>query len=255
MKVLTADIGNTNILFCFFKKNKIISSIKINISKLCHDQLLLSFKKYKDQLNSLKVIISSVVPSKNKILEEFFLKYSMNIFYLNKIHKTFNLKTYIKNKKTIGDDRIVNILYAKELYKKSIVVVDFGTATTFDVLNHLGFYSGGVITPGINLSLESLKSKTEKLPLVSFRKVDNVIGTSTKHAIQSGFFWGYVSMVEGLINKINKEERRTFKIILTGGNSIFFKNIFKNVLTIDPFFTSKGLNFILTEFLKNEKKI
>ena len=90
------------------------------------------------------------------------------------------------------------MLYAKKKFGKSVIVIDFGTATTLDVLNKDGTYNGGVITPGIELSLGSLKKMTAKLPLVKFKKTKKIMGTSTINAIQSGFFWGYVSMIEGL---------------------------------------------------------
>ena len=140
---------------------------------------------------------------------------------------------------------MVNILYAKEKYKKSVVVIDFGTATTFDILNKEGVYFGGIITPGIELSLNILKLKTEKLPLVEFKKTKTVVGFSTKEAIQSGFYWGYYSMIEGLIKKINKELNDEFRIILTGGNAKYFKKSFGNTILVDEHFTSRALNFIL----------
>ena len=115
------------------------------------------------------------------------------------------------------------MIYAKKKFKNSIIVIDFGTATTLDVLNKKGIYNGGVITPGIDLSLKSLKNMTAKLPLVEFKKTKKIIGNTTVSAIQSGFFWGYVSMIEGLIRKINAESNEIYKIILTGGNANFLR--------------------------------
>ena len=117
-----------------------------------------------------------------------------------------------------------------------------------DVLNKFGIYNGGVITL-INL-FRSLKKETAKLPFVKFKKTKKVIGTSTISAIQSGFFWGYVSMIEGLIKKINFENKERYKIILTGGNANYFKNMFNNVYEIDELFTSRGLNFLIDEYNK-----
>ena len=137
------------------------------------------------------------------------------------------------------------MFFAKQKYDHSIIVIDFGTATTFDVLNHDGIYDGGVITPGIELSLFALEANTAKLPLVKFKKTNKVIGMDTKEAIQSGFFWGYVSMIEGLINLIQAEKNKKMQVILTGGNSNLFKKIIKNVLLVDEYFTSKGLNCLI----------
>jgi type III pantothenate kinase len=142
------------------------------------------------------------------------------------------------------------MIYAKKLFRNSVIVIDFGTATTLDVLDHRGVYSGGVITPGIDLSLNTLKKMTAKLPLVKFKRTKNVVGRNTVQAIQSGFFWGYVSMIEGLINKLNQEKNDRFKIILTGGNANFFKKMFKNISLIDDLFTSRALNYIISEVKK-----
>ena len=145
---------------------------------------------------------------------------------------------------------MVNVLYAKNMYIKSTMIIDFGTATTIDVLDKNGDYDGGVITPGIDLSLQSLKNGTAKLPLVNFKKTKFVVGKSTTNAIKSGFYWGYRSMIDGLIEKIAKEQNDIFKIILTGGNSKYFKNCFENVIIIDEFFNTKGLNFLINDYLK-----
>ena len=131
-----------------------------------------------------------------------------------------------------------------------MIVIDFGTATTFDVIDSKGIYDGGIITPGIDLSLKVLSERTAKLPLVKFAKTNNVIGRDTKNAIQSGFFWGYISMIQGLVDKISKEKKDSFRIILTGGNCDIFKSFIENVIVSDDLFNSKGLNFIMNEYLK-----
>ena len=142
------------------------------------------------------------------------------------------------------------MIYAKKKFDKSVIVIDFGTATTLDVLDKYGVYNGGVITPGIDISLENLKKATAKLPLVKFKKTKKVIGNSTVSAIQSGFFWGYVSMIEGLIKKINFENKERYKLVLTGGNANYFNDMFDNIYEIDDLFTSKGLNFLIDEYNK-----
>ena len=132
----------------------------------------------------------------------------------------------------------------QKLFVNSVIVIDFGTATTLDVLDRKGVYSGGVITPGIDLSLNTLKKMTAKLALVKFKRTKNIVGKNTVQAIQSGFFWGYVSMIEGLINKLNQEKNDRFKIVLTGGNANFFKKMFKNISITDDLFTSRALNYM-----------
>ena len=124
------------------------------------------------------------------------------------------------------------------------------TNVSTDVLDKKGVYDGGVITPGIDLSLKSLQMGTAKLPLVNFKKTNSIVGKCTKEAIQSGFFWGYVSMIQGLIHRIQLEKKTEFQIILTGGNSKYFKGCFENVINIDEYFNSKGLNYLTNTYLK-----
>ena len=253
MTKLTIDVGNTNTLFCFFSLHKVIFTKRVYTKELSDRKLnkIINEKKIDKNLRRFSsIIISSVVPSVDKILKDFLKKKSLKFFFLKDIVTKFKLKTKIHNRKEIGDDRIVNMLYAKKKFDKSVIVIDFGTATTLDVLNKYGTYNGGVITPGIELSLSSLKKMTAKLPLVKFKKTKKIIGTSTINAIQAGFFWGYVSMIEGLIKKINLETEDNHKIILTGGNANFFKNMFENVYIIDDLFTSKGLYYLINEFDK-----
>ena len=246
---VTIDIGNTIISFCLFKKNILLKYTRIPKDKLDLKVLkVLKNKFFEDQ--KVRSLISSVVPSTEKFIKSFLKDNSINSMSLKDLLKKIDIKTNIKKKNEIGDDRFTNIIYAKKIYKKSVIVIDFGTATTFDVLNNKGVYFGGIITPGIDLSLNVLKYKTAKLPLVKFKKTKKVVGFSTKEAIESGFFWGYCSMIEGLIKKIENEQKEVFKIILTGGNANYFKGIHKKVVLIDEFFTSKALNYILNEYAK-----
>ena len=247
MTNVTIDIGNTIISFCMFKKNKLLKHKKIFKNQL--DLKILNFlKKSFFEDPQVRILISSVVPPIEKELKSFFKDNSIPCISLKDLLSKIDIKTNIKNKKEIGDDRFTNIIYSKKIYKKSVIVIDFGTATTFDVLNSKGVYFGGIITPGIDLSLNVLKYKTSKLPLVKFKKTKKVIGFNTKEAIESGFFWGYCSMIEGLIKKIEQEQKDVFKIILTGGNANYFKGIHKQVVLIDEFFTSKALDYILDEY-------
>ena len=129
---LTIDIGNTNTLFCFFSFEKILFTKKIETKEISEKKLKQIFKEkfiFKN-LDENLCIISSVVPSVERILERFFSKQSINFFFLRDFIKKFNFKTKVKNKSEIGDDRIVNMLYAKKKFNKSVIVIDFGTATT-----------------------------------------------------------------------------------------------------------------------------
>ena len=253
--MIVIDAGNTNIVFGFYSKNKLTKVIRIKTEKKINkkNKVIKNFFKFNEKLLSNfenKVcILSSVVPSINMILKKYFKKNNFQFYIINSKKIPFNGKINY-NKKQIGSDRIANYAFAYKKKIKNCIVIDFGTATTLDVLNKDGIYNGGVITPGIELSLGSLKKMTAKLPLVKFKKTKKIMGTSTINAIQSGFFWGYVSMIEGLIKKINLENEDNHKIVLTGGNANFFKNMFENVFVIDDLFTSRGLHYLINEFDK-----
>ena len=247
MKTLSVDIGNTSISLGLFKDGELVYSKKISQDGFNLRKLNALKKKFFNK-DTKKIIISSVVPECDFIFKKFLTDNLLDFYFLKKLRKKINLKINLKKKSEIGDDRIANIIFAKEKFNKSIIIVDFGTATTLDVLNKFGVYHGGVITPGIEVSLNTLKNKTAKLPLVKFAKTTRVVGFNTREAIQSGFFWGYCSMIEGLIRRIIKEQNDEFNIVLTGGNASYFNNIFENVILIDEFFTSKALNFILNKY-------
>ena len=252
MNILTIDVGNTNIAVCLFNKEKPIHFVKIRNTDITKTMLQkhLLIKNTKDSI--INIVISSVVPAILKIIIDFLIANKIKFYLLRDLVKTLDIKINIKNKKKIGEDRIVNAYYAKKKYSKNLIIIDFGTATTFDVIDSKGNYDGGIITPGIDLSLKVLSEKTAKLPLVKFAKTKNVVGRDTKSAIQSGFFWGYVSMIQGLVKNISREKKNSFRIILTGGNCNIFKSLIENVIVSDDLFNSKGLNFIMNEYLKNE---
>ena len=237
-------------MICIFKNNKIIKCDKVNVINFSKTKQYNFFKKLFLKYKILNVLISSVVPGISEKFFEIFDTLKVDFFQIKNLLRICNLKTNIRNKSSIGNDRLINIIYAKHLYAKSKVIIDFGTATTIDVLDKHGVYDGGVITPGIDLSLKSLQMGTAKLPLVTFKKTNSIVGRSTKEAIQSGFFWGYVSMIQGLIQKIQKEKKTKFKIILTGGNAKFFEGCFENVIKIDEYFNSKGLNYLTNTYFK-----
>ena len=252
MNILTIDVGNTNIFICLFDKEKPIQFVKIRNTEITKT-MLQKHLLIKNRKNSfINIVISSVVPSISKVIIDFLKTYKIKFYLVKNLIKTLDIKINIKNKKKIGEDRIVNAYYAKKKYLKNLIVIDFGTATTFDVIDSKGNYDGGIITPGIDLSLKVLSEKTAKLPLVKFAKTKNVIGRDTKSAIQSGFFWGYVSMIQGLVKNISREKKNSFRVILTGGNCDIFNSFIENVIVSDDLFNSKGLNFIINEYLKNE---
>jgi type III pantothenate kinase len=141
----------------------------------------------------------------------------------------------------VGADRLVNTVSAHERYGGPLIVLDFGTATTFDVVDANGNYCGGVITPGINLSLEALHQAAAKLPRVAIARPKNIIGKGTVEAMQSGIFWGYVSMIEGLVERIRAEFGAPMKVVATGGLAPLFIEATEIIEHADMDLTLRGL--------------
>jgi type III pantothenate kinase len=141
----------------------------------------------------------------------------------------------------VGADRLVNAVAAHERYKGALIVVDFGTATTFDVVAENGDYEGGVIAPGVNLSAEALHDAAAMLPRVAFHRTQQVIGKDTVPAMQSGMFWGYVGLTEGLIARIKAEYGTSMTVIATGGLASVFHRQISVIDHADPDLTIRGL--------------
>tara|TARA_B100000579_G_scaffold409692_1_gene398952 strand:+ start:713 stop:1456 length:744 start_codon:yes stop_codon:yes gene_type:complete len=238
---IIGDIGNTETkIYVYSKKKKIIRKIilKSNLINKKNLKKNLSFI-LKRRFDIKKIIFSSVVP---------------NIFRLIKIflNKNFKLKCYeikeldinklikiLVNKKQIGSDRLCNAIAIND-NKNNYIVVDFGTATTFDVIIK-NKYLGGVIAPGVSLSLNTLSSKASLIPSLKLKKVKNVLGKNTISAVRSGFYWGYIGLVENIIDKISRHTKKKYKLILTGGYSHLFIKSIKHNAYIDRDITIKGL--------------
>ena len=155
-------------------------------------------------------------------------------------------KINIKNKKQLGSDRIANAIGAKKF--KDCLILDFGTATTFDVIKN-SIYEGGVIAPGVKLSIKNLSQSTALLPSINLRSNQKKIGKNTYEAINAGFVWGYEGLINNIINKIISKNKKKFKIIFTGGYANFFKNMIKKNVTVDQDITIKGIASIYKELL------
>ncbi len=151
------------------------------------------------------------------------------------------MKVRVDNPAEVGADRIVNAIAAHNAYPAPLVIIDFGTATTFDVVNAAGDYCGGVIAPGVNLSLEALHRAAAKLPLIAVCRPDRVIGGNTVAAMQSGIFWGYVSLVEGIVRRVEKEAGEPVTVVATGGLARLFAGATDVIGHIDSDLTLRGL--------------
>ena len=186
-----------------------------------------------------KVLFSSVVPEALSTIKRLVKKnYKLEVKEL----KQYNLKKILKvevNKKQVGSDRLANAISVIN-NKDNFIILDFGTATTFDVILK-NRYKGGVIAPGVNLSLETLVEKARLIPNTKLTKIKNIIGKNTQNAVKSGFYWGYQGLIENIINLIEKSNKKKFKIIFTGGLSHLYKNTIKKKIKIDKDLTIKGL--------------
>ena len=242
---ILGDIGNTETKLCIvLKNNKILKKITFLSKSVTNRQLNSLFKKNKIQLNKVeKILFCSVVPKSFSIIKKFLSKkVKLKCYEVKKL----NLKSLIKIKvdyKQVGSDRITNAISLMN-NKNNFIILDFGTATTFDVLIKNTYY-GGIIAPGVRLSLNTLSDKATLIPKIDLKKINKVIGNNTISAVRSGFFWGYAGLIDNIINLIKKETRKSFKVIITGGFSNLFKNSIKTKASHNQDITIKGLIKIL----------
>jgi len=239
--IIVGDIGNTETKICLVNsKNVIIKRVTLMTKKISSSLLKrsLSSLNLKGQLID-KCLFCSVVPkSFNKIKSLFNKDYKIKCHELKnlKLNKLIKIKV---NYKQIGSDRLANAISIIN-DKDNFIILDFGTATTFDVLIK-NTYHGGVIAPGVKLSLDTLTDKATQIPRINLKKTNKVIGLNTISAVRAGFFWGYEGLIDNIINLIKKETKMSFKIIITGGFSNLFKNSTKTKVTLNKDITVNGL--------------
>ena len=252
MNVLIGDIGNTTTKICLieintFKVKKIIYFKSNNISS--KNFLKKNLKKIlKKKFINKVALFSSVVPRYQSILKKFLKRvYKIKLREIKEKSIKKIVKINIKNKNQVGSDRIANAVGAYKRYKSNCIVLDFGTATTFDVVTKNGIYNGGIIAPGVDLSLKSLVSSANQIPIFSIKKQKKIIGKSTIEALRSGFYWGYAGLINNIILKIEKESKKKYKIIFTGGYADLFKTSIIRSFEIDKNITIDGIIEIFKE--------
>ena len=247
MYYIIGDIGNTSTRICLLNKSKIFKSIIFDtnniflrgyIKKILNRFLKKNFRK--------EILFSSVVPLALKEIKKVLKKTNYKVLEI----KNFNLKKIIqiniKNIKQLGSDRIVNSIEGKKF--KNCLIVDFGTATTFDIVKN-GIYEGGVIAPGVKLSIKNLNQSTALLPIFNLKKKQKSYGKNTKDALNAGFTWGYEGLINNIINKITINWKMNYKIVLTGGYAKLFKKIIKRKTIVDQDITIKGVSKVYKKFL------
>ena len=246
--LLAADVGNTNVVFALFDGREIKARWRIATdARRTGDEYavwllqLLSLEGYKRE-DITQIIIGSVVPRSIHNLTVLAQKYfSVEPVIAGQGDAQWGFELDIEQPSSLGADRALNALAAHEKYDGDLIVIDFGTATTFDMVDFNGAYKGGIISPGINLSLDALVGNTAKLPRIAIEKPasKSVIGRNTEDQMLIGVFWGYVSLIEGLIDRMKREIGRPAKVVATGGLAILFDehtNLFDAVdsdLTLD----------------------
>ncbi|MGH7044835.1 MAG: type III pantothenate kinase [Stellaceae bacterium] len=190
-------------------------------------------------------VIASVVPEANFNLRRLCREYcGSDPLVVGEPNVAIGTRALVDRPEEVGADRLVNTVAAHDRYKGPLIVVDFGTATTFDLVDAQGDYRGGVIAPGINLSLQALAMAAAKLPSVPIARTEKVIGTSTIGCMQSGIFWGYVGLIEGLVTRIKQEYGAPMRVISTGGLASLFDGATKAIERTDPDLTLWGLRLI-----------
>ena len=247
--LLAIDSGNTNIVFAVFSENGEVmgewrSGTESNRTAdefgIWLTQLLTQHGINKEDMTD--AIIATVVPDNLIHLKNLCRQYfGTDPTVVGDPEVTLGLNIKVDNPGEVGADRLCNAVAAHQSYVGPLLILDFGTATTFDVIDGEGSYRGGVIYPGINLSLEALHLGAAQLPRVAIDKPDSVIGTGTISAMRSGIFWGHVSMIEGMTRRIIDEFGAPMKVVATGGLAELFHNNCNDIDMYDPNLTLRGL--------------
>jgi type III pantothenate kinase len=245
--LLAIDVGNTNTVFALYRERQALGQWRISTVR---ERTADEYAAALTQLMALKgfgqedigaAAIASVVPQALTPLKSMCQEFFDCTAKVVGENLGVGIQITIDNPREVGADRLVNAVAAHGRYRGPLIVVDFGTATTFDVVDGDGRYCGGVIATGINLSLEALHRAAAQLPRVAVERPPQVIGSSTVTAMQSGVYWGYVSMVEGVVARIKAEFGEPMKVIATGGLAGLFAGATEVIEHVDRDLTMAGL--------------
>jgi len=253
--LLAIDVGNTNTVLGLYEGEKLLRNWRITTDKsrtvdeyamLIHELFHLSNMHFTDIAD---VIISSVVPSMLRVLEGLCGDYfKLEPYIVGPGIKT-GMPIHYDNPREVGADRIVNAVAAYEKKKRSLIIVDFGTATTFDVISTRGEYLGGAIAPGVGISAEALFDRASKLPRVEINRPPNVIAKNTVNSMQAGIFYGYVGLVDGIVERMKQEMKDQPLVMATGGLAELIASHSTTIEEVDPSLTLEGLRIL---YLRNK---
>ncbi len=247
--LLAIDTGNTNTVFAVFDNSGAIRGewrSSTNINRTADEvgvwlgQLMALAGIEPKEIEA--VIISSVVPATLFSLRLLSRRYfACQAQVVGSPDVNIGIEVRVERPEEVGADRLVNAVGAHGEYGGPLIIIDFGTATTFDVIDRNGAYLGGVIAPGVNLSLEALHTASAQLPRVAIGRPERVIGRNTVQAMRSGIFWGYIGMIEGMVARIRQEYGAQLDVIATGGLAPLFTECTAAIPRSDPDLTLKGL--------------
>ena len=228
--LLAIDTGNTNTLFAIHDGKEWIVEWRIatNATRTAdeyavwfHQLLVMQGLSFED---ISECVISTVVPQSLFNMRNLSRRHlNVDPIIIGEEGVKIGIGIRNVNPKEVGADRLVTALGAIKRYKGNLIIIDSGTATTFDVISEDAYFEGGIISPGINLSVKALHKAAAQLPRIEIRRPDNVVGHSTVSAMQSGIFWGYIGLIDGLVERIIEEENRSFTVIGTGGVASLFE--------------------------------
>ncbi len=246
--LLAIDSGNTNIVFALFDGDTVKGEWR---SSTDPERTADEFGMWLCQLMAMQgvdrrevqaCIIASVVPAVVFSLKQLCRRYfGCEALVVGDDGVNLGIRVLLDRPEEVGADRLVNAVAAHKFYEGPLIIIDFGTATTFDVVDAHGNYCGGAIAPGINLSLEALHAAAAKLPRVAIGRPRSVIGKATVPAMQSGIFWGYVGLIEGLVERIKKEFGSEMTVVATGGLAPLFIEATEAIQRLDRDLTLRGL--------------
>ena len=247
MYYIVGDIGNTSTRICLLKKSKILKSIIFDTENLLIKGFIKKIlKNLKKKKLKKEILFSSVVPRALKKIKNDLKNENLKVLEIKSLSLKKLIKINIKNISQLGSDRIANSIEGKRF--KNCLIIDFGTATTFDIVRN-GEYEGGVIAPGVKLSIKNLSQSTALLPFFNLKGNQKTYGKNTKEALNAGFIWGYQGLINNIINKITFNWKMKYKIILTGGYANLFKKFIKKRTSVDQNITINGISRVYMKLL------
>jgi len=248
MNYIVGDIGNTSTRICLLnQKFLIIKSVVFDTKKIFKKRYFKNIlKKFLKKNLNPKFLFSSVVPYGLKEIKKNLKSSKYRVVEIKSLNIKKIIKINVKKINQLGSDRIVNAIGGRKY--KNCLILDFGTATTFDIIKN-GVYEGGVIAPGVKLSMMNLSNSTALLPMFSLKNTQKNYGKNTKDALNAGFIWGYEGLINNIINKITSKWKMKYKLILTGGHANFFKKVIKKKAIVDQNITIKGIAKVYKELI------